>query len=175
MNGPDSTSTLARVRTMQIIAGAILAGLLIFLGIAVLIRAQGGGPPPVQDRLPVLTLMAGAMLVANGMLALLLPKHNGKQQTRKLAAERPEAAEDDTGTLLAFYQTQLIIRLALLEGAGFLGGIAYLTEGHPAALGVAGLVVLLMLVSFPTADRVAAGVAELRRQVDEARHLSRNE
>jgi hypothetical protein len=67
----------------------------------------------------------------------------------------------------------MMIGLALLEGAAFLGCIAYLLEARPLALGVVVVAITPMLVNFPTEARVRAWLerqadqlAELRQQGD---------
>jgi len=54
-------------------------------------------------------------------------------------------------------------------GAAFLGLVAYLVEGRPAALGVPGVCLVLMLVNFPTLSGVASAVEALRFRLDEVR------
>jgi hypothetical protein len=56
-----------------------------------------------------------------------------------------------------------IIGLALLEGAAFFADVAYMQEGQPLALGVAGAAVMLILLRFPTESRLR-GWLELQGQ-----------
>ncbi len=52
------------------------------------------------------------------------------------------------------YRTGNIIKFAILEGAGMYIVIAYMLTQHPVMLGAALLMILVMLLSFPTRDRV---------------------
>jgi hypothetical protein len=48
----------------------------------------------------------------------------------------------------------MIIGMALLEGAAFYQAIAYYVEGQPLALGLGCLLLLGLIVQFPTRSRV---------------------
>jgi hypothetical protein len=61
-----------------------------------------------------------------------------------------------------------MVGMALLEGAAFLAGIAYLLEGSPAALGMMAAVVAIMLIRSPTAGRMQDWIV---RQAEELERL----
>jgi hypothetical protein len=61
----------------------------------------------------------------------------------------------DTGSLAQLYQTQLIVGAAMLEGAAFFAGIAFMLERNPIAAAVALVLLAVLAARFPTRDRVA--------------------
>src|SRR5206468_1268858 len=84
-------------------------------------------------------------------------------------ATGPSALADVAGQFLAVEQVTMIVGMALLEGTGFMGCIAYLQEAQPLALGVVGVVVVLMFLKFPTAQRVRARLERMADQLTEMR------
>jgi hypothetical protein len=152
----------SRLRTMQIIAGTLLFGVLAFVAVALFIvhvqnGGRGTGPPDHR----VLSFVAVAMQAVNVLLSFIIPGMMAKGALRRIASGTwrappqadPAAYSTDAAKLLAVRQTTLIVALALLEGAAFLGGIAYLLEARPKALVGVGLAVWAMLYHFPTESR----------------------
>jgi hypothetical protein len=168
-----------RLRVMQIIAATILLGAVAFAVIALsVVWGQNGGrglAPPAG--LPILSVVAAFVLATNGLLAAFFPRVVTRAVVRRIAAsldwppgKDAEFYAEAAAQLLASRQTTMIIALALLEGAAFLGGFAYLLEAQPLALGVVGAAVFLMLLHYPTRDRVRAWI---ERQADRVRALRR--
>jgi hypothetical protein len=177
----DDPKWRARVRVMQIIAAALLLGLLSFTGIVVHLVLSGANPPPPQDQPPVLTYMALGMFLLQALLALLIPRKITAYNIHQVAAGtwkppgQPVAAAHfptDDDKLLAIFQTSLIIQLALLEGAGFFACIAYLLEQQAITLVVNGLVVLFMLIAFPSLGRVRGWLAQQSQRMVDIRQSS---
>ena len=59
-----------------------------------------------------------------------------------------------TQQYLGVYQTRLITKLALLEGAAFINIVALQAEQSWWSLGTAGFVVILMIAGFPTQSKI---------------------
>ncbi|TVQ71669.1 MAG: hypothetical protein EA363_05605 [Balneolaceae bacterium] len=57
------------------------------------------------------------------------------------------------------YRTGNIIKFAIFEGAGLYAVIAYILTQHPVMLGVALLMILVMVLHFPTRDRMINALA----------------
>jgi hypothetical protein len=178
MNGPDEILSPQRLRVLQIIALALLLGVLGFLAVAlyvVLVQNNGQGIAPPQD-LPIQTLVAAAMFAVLAPLSFLLPSIQTRSAVQRIAAGtwRPPVGVDPKlyGTvpaqLLAVRQSTLLVGLALLEGTAFMGCVAFLSEGQPLVLALVGAAVLLMLLRFPTAGRERAW---LERQADQLAQL----
>ena len=178
MSGPDDILPQARLRVLQVIAGALLLGVVTFLVIDLIIvftQTKGAGIAPAGD-LPMISVVAVVLLAVDAPLAFLVPGFQTRAAVRQIAAGtwRPapaacaEAFRTDSSKLLAVRQATLVVGLALLEGAAFFGCIAFLLEARPFALGVVLVAVLLMLVKFPTEGRVRAW---LERQADRLAEL----
>jgi hypothetical protein len=155
-----------RLRLIQIIAAAMLSGVATLLAIALYLvwaQNQGRGMAPPQGS-PMVSYIAVAVLITNAPLAVVLPGMQTRNSLRRIASGTwqvppggdPTGFTTDTAKLLVVRQTTLIIALALLEGAAFLGGIAYLLEAQPLALVVVAVATALMLAQFPTESRVRA-------------------
>jgi hypothetical protein len=166
-----------RVRVLQIIAAALILGVLIFLVVAVVIVQQRGGGLGQQADPPFVSYVALGFFAVALLVCTFVPALAVGGQVRRVAAgtwQPPQkvpatAYPSDAAKLLAVYQTRTVIAYALLEGPAFLGCIAYLSEAQTIALAVAAAAVLLMLLTFPT--RLRANLWLLRQQalVDELR------
>jgi hypothetical protein len=177
MHPTEDPLTPARLRVLQIVTVAMVMGALTFLAIAlfiVLVQNQGRGMAPPAG-LPLISLLAAGFLVGQALMSFVLPAAVARSTLRRIAAGtwKPapgaEVPATDAGKLLALYQTVLIVGLALLEGACFFGGIAYLLEGPPFAAGVVVVGLLLMLARFPTESRVRHWLEDQKEQLAQAR------
>ena len=155
---PDLERLASRVRVLQIIAFALLFGLSAFTGIVLFLRLGGQMNLPARET-PIITFLAAGMLALNLPLSLLLPKFIAQGALKRIAAGTwtpmqgrgpTPTFRDDAERLFAVRQSALIIGLALLEGAGFLGCMAYLVEGVPYVLCVPAVALVAMLLRFPT-------------------------
>jgi|SRR5581483_1644734 len=165
---PDD-KTRAQIFTMQIIAAALMFGVVTFLAIAFYIvhaRNNAQGMAAVAD-VPVLSILAGVMLVANTALANIVPGIFVRSQMNQIVdgtwqpqnqSANMDALAGDAAKLMMIRQTSLIVGLALLEGAAFLGCIAYLLEVTPYALGAVVLALGIMITHFPTGSNVMSWI-----------------
>ncbi len=159
MNASDEVPS--RLRTMQIIAFAILSGVGFFVVVAVyLVGVQNGGRGlAVRGHTPILSLLAIVFLSVAAVVSFILPQAFMRSQLRRMAAGtwRPSLSTrggavptTEAGQLLQVRQTALILGLAIIEGASFFAAIAYLMEGQWWALVLAVIGICLMLARFPT-------------------------
>lgn len=175
MTADDDALIQKNTRILQIIAAALILGIVSFLGLVLFLRGTQQNAP-AQEGQTLLSLMAAVMLLVNAPLAVFLPRTIAANAVRRIgpgnvgtSANVPFGADPNPACLstlfklLAIRQTSTIIGLALLEGAGFFGTLAYLLEGQMLALAVVAAVLLLMILSFPTEGRVRAW---LQRQED---------
>jgi hypothetical protein len=177
----EERTFLARATmTMQIIVGALAAGVLLFLGVVLVITRELDGPPP---DVPLLTYMSVGFAVGALVAAMVVPRLVVRGQRNALVAGKsgfqagsiggpslPEAART-LGPLVAGYQTALIIRSAILEGAAFFCVIAYLIERRTPSLVAAGVLVLFLLSGFPTRGRIEEAIERERTEVEQLRQL----
>ncbi len=154
------------VLTLQIIVAALFAGCLFFLLIVLLIVPGKLGSWDLGLNRPM-TLVA--LVVVFGILAarIVLPGVITAQMLRQLARQGPK--EPDWKDLFAVYQTALIIKAAMLEGATFLLLLTHMLEHSPWTLAMAVLFLLIILMHIPTPQRVndwiereSLAVSELR-------------
>lgn len=126
-------------RTTLVIWGAILAGCLMFAGVATYVRAQGGmagdGPPEVL-----------------GWLALALPVVLVAASFSIPALVRPQGAPG------AAARTRFIVGWALREGGAFFGLVVWLIGGDAKALAGFAIALTALAATPPTAGRWRAAV-----------------
>jgi hypothetical protein len=154
------------VRPMQIIVFALFTGLLSFLLVIVTIRfgQQPAGQPAHQPFVSYIALVAAfvapvAAWVVPRMIASSMSQAvvDGKSAANAAMAH---VAEDmkPLHSLVATYQTTLIVRCAILEGAGFFNGVAYLLELQQMNAIAAVALAVLILIQFPTSGRLVSWV-----------------
>lgn len=190
MSREDDESMLGpQVRTMQVIIGALVMGLVFFLGIVLFLRAQqkvvppGPAPNPAQARAqaqPVISYAAVAFTMMALPMSLLIPSVVVKGGRKQIAQGTwtppvrgigtvPPGPLGDTLRLASVYQSALIIGAALNEGPAFFALIAYMIEGLPAILGLAVLLILGVAARFPTLTRVEQWIDAQKELVIEER------
>lgn len=142
-----SASPEQTLRVARMVVGALLGGLLTF---AVVVIVLGSGSSSGGDALLVATaVVLGASVVASFVAGRVLVAHYRRRDLT-----------DENLLAQAFFQTTLI-RVALLEGPGFLCLVTYLLYGQRLALAGAAVCFALMLALFPTRaswDRFHAAV-----------------
>ena len=170
MSNVDDESTISRLTVaLQVVVGALTAGLLVFLAIIAAIRAANEakplGPRVAAPRVtPIAVGLAGAGLVAS----VLVPRAVVAGARRRIARGTwsrpvsrdggptllPAAPPSDVAKLASVYQTQLMLGAVLTVGPAFLALIAYLLEGAPLALGAALALLVALIARFPTRARL---------------------
>ena len=129
-------------RTVQIIVGALIAGLAVFVAVAALAPAQVAAPNlgPVRQ-------VATMVVVVSIPTAIVL---------RHLILRRAIGADstvDESARLMQF-QTATIVGCALLEGPALFAAVIFLLGRDPADLWLAAIPVVVMAFGFfPTAGR----------------------
>lgn len=193
MSTPDETESVVSqvTRTLQIIVGALVAGLLIFLAITVALNMQPrnphppGGPPPA--RAPSLIYVALAFAAMSMPMSALVPRMittNARKQIARgtwVPGRRPMAQMEaalaagkevpDEIKLLGVYHTQTIVGAALNEGAAFFAIIVNLIEPSSLALGLALVLIAAMLPRFPTRGKVEQWLVQQVELVHQGRAL----
>ena len=145
-------------RTSQIIAGALIAGVVMF-GCVVFFRANG---EPAESS-PMLGLMGAGMAVMAVVMRFIVPTIivNGAKARLK------ETADADLMTQLAgLYQTKLIVGMAVIEGAAFFNLIAYLMEMQFWSYGVVAFLLGVMVISFPSQGQFENWAEEMKRDLN---------
>ncbi len=194
MSQAPNTSIDQITRTTQIIMGALISGVTIFLLIVVFLvhfvgfgapagaaaapgQAAGANPAAAAQSMPLLTYLAAGMGVMLLPLSFILPGYIAAQSLRSGATRPPDgssspapnsAASSGQGQAAApaaAFQTSAIIGGALTEAPAFFAGIAYLIEQNPIALGVMVVLLAALVARFPTRDRVERGIERLEEKL----------
>ena len=157
----DHESLKPQVMVMQIITMAMAMGVLTFGVIVTFIAnppapADGDAAEVVQSD-PLIAYLGIGVAATCLVISVVGP--------RIVASKSPATV----GT----YQTTLIIALALLEGGAFFNLIAYLLHGRAFSLATAGLLVVFLLMQFPTTGRVSDWLQERARRDREAEMFNR--
>jgi len=163
-NGLPGPKAEAMVRIMQIIAAALMMGVLALLFVVLLVTRGDIGGMQNADLITMIAGGSGFLMIVNH---LVIPGIITRAQLKQAAAsgilQKEEQAKIEH--FCAIYQTQMIIGLALLEGAAFFNLIALMVEKSVASLGVVILLLSLMLLKFPTRDKVSFWVQDKLREM----------
>jgi hypothetical protein len=173
MSNPDHEFAV-RLRVMQIIAAALLCGLLTMSIIAIVLVSQNGGPlGDGNPDLPLVTIVIAIMFVSCLIARFVIVGPIVRSTVQRLAATQHSgdtAVGSDESALLVARHVTLIMSCALLEGAGLAAAIAYMVEGQGFALVLVLGAVIGLVAVFPTRagtrnwlDRHLGLVAELRQ------------
>ena len=182
MSDPEDVLPKQSLLVMQIIAGALLFGVAIFLTIALIIvqgQKNGAGLAP-PGNLPIVSIVAVSFFVLQGPFAFIIPGIMTGNALRKIVAgawqpppgANPSSFDGDSSKLMLLRHTTLIVRLAILESAAFFGCIAYLLEGQIFVLSEVLVALFLMLASFPTFYRVRYWLELQADQVNQLRQAA---
>jgi hypothetical protein len=176
----DRDEVTPGVATIQIINGALVAGVVVFLGISLYLRSQhpdGIFGPAIPEANRFLPLFAVVLAVGNALAAFWIPPTMVQARRRALAegrwtdpgVGRGTPATTDAGRLLSVYTTARIVQLALLEGAAFLCLIVYYLHGDGFLLMVALALIVAMLVGWPTRSRLDAWLGQQAEYLNQER------
>jgi hypothetical protein len=142
----------ARLRVMRIVHGALCLGVVIFAVVVVLARMDvvplGGAAQLLPPAVPLVSYIGVAFAGIIFAVFLILPGILESAWRKQVG--RPGSDGGAPDQWWALYQTRLIMRSALLEGAAFFQLIAYLIEGQPWSLGVGLGLLVVLLTQFPT-------------------------
>jgi hypothetical protein len=161
--------------TMRIINLALAAGTITFAIIALAIRPNPAGFEPLLAYLAI--GFAATALLAWGIIPLvlknvarkkLLQNQADKVPRHDLAAERPL---EDIDALCNIYQTQTIVRGAILEGAAFFCLIVFFLGGPWFTIAAAGVLVLVILAQTPSTSRVEHWIVSTFEEAEISREL----
>jgi hypothetical protein len=164
MSDPGDSSSVsdAQLRTMLIIAIALVMGSVTFLGIALFIRNQPNAQPP-QD-MPVLLYVGAALSVGALVARLVFPDLivAGQLSQRFTLPERaqpePHVIDRYFAPWPSLYQLRLIVSGALMEGPAFFWLITYFLTGELVSLAAALFFILVLILQIPTRGRVESWI-----------------
>lgn len=141
-----------QVRAMQIITLALAMGIVVFAVVLLTVIR----PEPREDEPMFVYLGVGFGLIAT-VAGFLVP--------RLVASQLP--------TSLQTYQTTLIVGAAVFEGGAFFNLMAYMLEGQIVSVAIAGVLMLFILLLFPTVGRVQEWLTNRERREKEHEAFNR--
>ncbi len=153
-----------QLRVMQIIAVALMMSVMTFFLVVLVIT---GGEAFGQNGPTLITVFAGVFAGMMVVSHLVVPTVVAGAQLKALNNRLGDASstQPKADGLVLIYQIQLIIALALLEGAAFFNLIALMIGKHfLSTLSVVALVALMML-KFPTKTKVSWWVQDRMREL----------
>jgi hypothetical protein len=155
----SSAELPARVRTMQILISALVAGPLLFAVVAIVMSQERN----VQPRAPILSyvqiglsiiLFIAHLVVRRLMVASGRKRISAGTWESGLLPKVPGDLDNQERMLVGLYQTQMIITAALLEGAVFALLVGFMVEGQAICLALAGLFLVRIVSLIPGRTRV---------------------
>ena len=153
----------APFQPIQIIALALIQGVVVFGAIAVFVGLQGGGPDDETIMPAIAAAVAGFAAVARFAVAPTI----GSQMTARVRGDADLKDEQALqNALYGVFQTRTIIEDAILEGAAFLTLIAFMMSKQWWLLGVTGGLLVLMAVFFPTRGRIESFINEQKQHIE---------
>ncbi len=163
-----------QVRVMQIIKSALIMGVVSFAVFVVF------GSQRAQDIDPqIVWLLAGfgGLMI---FLRILVPPLIARTFLQQIAAGtwQPKSARvrlpgSDEGKLAAVYQTQMMIGSGLLEAGAFANLFACMTRGHIVSWVFSGILLLGLIIDFPTLSSVKRWIDSKLVWINDERRLAR--
>ncbi len=168
MESPSSHELKVQVRSMQVIILALSMGIIFFAAIDLFLVGTDG--PAVEANgevvdqaveqvatMPMVSYMGVAFAAIGIVMSSVVPSF--------IASRSP-------GTVQV-YQTTLIIGAALLEGPAFLNLIAYMLEHQIYSFATAAVLLVFLLLKFPTIARVEDWLRDRAQSDREAEMFNR--
>jgi hypothetical protein len=172
-------SVTPELRQLQIIVGALVAGCVFFLVIAVVLAGEKAGEVGGDAGKPVITYVAIVFVVMVLVMRMVVPGIVVSAGRRKMLeeigppnAESPERTEE-ARALARLFATRTIIAGALLEGAAFFLLVSYLVEQQPLSLIVAVVLISRLVFDIPTRARIVHWIEDQLLVADQERQLGR--
>ncbi|MCX7426243.1 MAG: hypothetical protein NTW96_11565 [Planctomycetia bacterium] len=168
----------APTRQLQIIVGALCAGCVLFMVIAIANVVQRGAMANAAD-MPIISYVAlamGASVVLARIVIVPTITNRGCGEIARGQSGATDAPSDAAGgdlmPLVKLYTTKTIIGGAMFEGATFFLLISYLVEGQAVNLIAAMATIVAVALHFPTGSRMAAWIESKSDLIDEQRQFS---
>lgn len=147
----------------QIIAGALMMGVITFAGVTIVSHFNNPPPQPAAGNNDSIMLFIAAFFTVGALMGrLVYLKIVDRGMADKI--EDREAEELVPEDILSAYQTRLIASLAILEGVAFFCLVAFMTEGRWEAFGIAMFLLLMMAMNFPTENKFRNWVRKISGQ-----------
>ncbi len=140
-----------------IVASALIMGV-VLAGFAIVPFDIFAKPPSGQMISLIMAGMAGVCFLAS----MVVPNIVSQAAINSISGE----SDNQEQRYATVYQTQLIIRLALLEGPAFANLVALSMERNPWSLGIVVWLIVTMILFFPTPGRIDAWIKQKKELAD---------
>ena len=137
--------------TLQIVCGALLAGLALFIGVAHAVP-HFAIDLSMAGQAPVLRIVWLGMALGN-LLSFALVRR-GQLRCARARVEATDVFEQKVERVRASYAQTTLVGCALAEGTGLLGVVVALLSHQPTDFWLAGVPLLAFAVLFPTQARL---------------------
>lgn len=166
-------------RVMQIIVAALAGGVLSFFVVSLVIGPLQPGPAgrSILTHIAVVGAFVSLVLASVVSSVVIRVQRRGilagqpTLTTGSVGGSTPPGVDQQLGPLVAGYQTALILRIAVLEGAAFFCLVTYMLERQSLSLVAAGVLLLAILAGFPTPSKVEDVIEGERRAIAQLRQM----
>lgn len=153
------------VRTNQIVIWAMAGSLILGTAVLVLLAPDRGGQGPDTPLVSLVAAgVAGMALIARPFLGLI-GTVSDDSDLGEPRSNLPATGDSLADRVAANWTTANIVRGAMLEGPGFLAGVAYYVEGVPWVLIIPLVMAGWLLIRMPTMDQLEQRIEERRAGV----------
>lgn len=129
-------------KAIQIVYYGLIAGLVLFAGISFYLHQLGNYPGSAE--LKDIFIYIVPLFVIGGMVGSNIIFKSRLKEPKKMT-KLPDK--------MAYYRSALIVRYALLEGSAFFAIVVHLITGDLLFLGMAGLIILNLIIIKPTIEK----------------------
>lgn len=163
--GPGDYSALAAasVRPLQIITAALVAGVVMVTGVMLVLN---GGELKQEPEL--ISWIGIGMAVVMTINHFVIPGVVAGAALKKISGDqiRSVGTDEKFALLSPIFSQRHIIAVAILEGAAFLNLVFYMVTSFVGNLAAACILLMLILIRFPTPSRVDFWVQDRIRELE---------
>ncbi len=181
-DSPWHTELTSVLWTLQIVVGALIAGCVAFLVIVlVLLGGMPDGDEPLLLTYVAIAFAASALIARMVIPGVIISRgrrkiaqgtwRSSQQSTLPPACSKFLEQAGDAGKLWMLFSTATIVAAAILEGAAFFMLVVVLVEKSPLALIVALMLILGLMLHFPTHPRTVRWIEDQLRLIEQERQL----
>lgn len=161
---PDPNSALdGELHGMKIITIAMLAGVLVFLGISLMLSQGELGTEP-----EILSWVGIGFFALMLIQQLIIPPILTRNALKAISSESLRQAEpaDRLRMVLPAFRTSHIVACAMIEGAAFLNIVVYIIDKFVGNLAAAAVGVVVLALKLPTSTKVQWWAEERVREIE---------
>lgn len=141
------------IQGSMVLAAGLIIGEVVFGIVAI---SSGWGQPPGD--ITIAAIMAGLLMIE--VPAFLFAPKVVTRNLMKKAQGHPKFAECPEACVGAVYQSQMLVKFALVEGASLKNLVAFMLGHHLWSLGIVGGLVMCQLAIFPSKHRIETWVED---------------